>query len=127
DIRQQHRRAALLRQHDVLDVVDRAHHAEATYIDGLLAHRNVPPTDIGVAGGDGLQDLRQSEAIGHHAVEIDLGLELLGLAAHHRYAGNAGNDAQLALHHPDLQRLELHEVHSGRALELVAHDFTDAA
>ncbi len=54
-----------------------------------------------------VDDLRQRQAVGHHAVEIDLGLELLGLAAEHGDVGNARHDAQLAFDHPVLQRLEL--------------------
>src|SRR6185437_14755927 len=50
-------------------------------------------------------------------VEIDLGLELLGLAAEHQNVGHTRHDPQPALHHPVLQRLELHDVHAGRALE----------
>ena len=114
DVGQQHRHAALLRQHDVADVLERADDAEAAHVDRLLADRDGAAADIGVAGGDRGDDLRQRQAVGHHAVEIDLGLEFLGLAAEHEHVGHARHDAQLALHHPVLQRLELHHVHAGR-------------
>ena len=62
-----------------------------------------------------------------HAVEIDLGLKLLGPAAQHQHVGHARDDPEPALHHPVLQRLELHDVDFRRPLELIPEDFTDAA
>jgi hypothetical protein len=41
--------------------------------------------------------------------------------------GDAGHDAQLALDHPVLQRLEPHDVHARRPRQLVAEDLADAA
>ena len=90
------------------------HDAEAAHVDRLLADRDGAAADVGVAGRDRGDDLRQRQAVGHHPVEIDLGLEFLGLAAEHRDVGDARHDAQLALHHPVLQRLELHQVHARR-------------
>ena len=81
--------------------------ADAAHVDRLLADRDGAAADIGVAGRDRGDDLRQRQAVGHHAVEIDLGLKFLGLAAEHQHVGDARHDAQLALHHPVLQRLEL--------------------
>ena len=63
----------------------------------------------------------------HHAVEIDLGLKLLGLAAEHRDVGDARDSAQTAFDHPVLQRLQLGERYVRGALELIAHDLADAA
>jgi hypothetical protein len=127
DIRQHDGQAALLAHHDIVDVADRAQHADSAHVDRLFAHGNRAPADIGVAGGNGIDDLRQSEPIGPHAVEIDFGLVFLGLAAQWRDVGDPGNDAKFAFDHPVLQRLELDQVHSGRTLELIAQDFADAA
>ena len=102
-------------------------HADAAHVDRLLADRDGAAADIGVAGRDRADDLRQRQAVGHHAVEVDLGLEFLGLAAEHQHVGDARHDAQLALDHPVLQRLELHDVHAGRPAQLVAEDLADGA
>ena len=124
-IRQQDRHAALLGQDDVADVLERTDDADAAYVDRLLADRDRPAADIGIAGRNRRDHLRQGQAVGHHPAEIDLGLELLGLAAEHQHVGNAGHDSQPALHHPVLQRLELHDVHAGRPAQFVAEDFAD--
>ena len=65
--------------------------------------------------------------MGHHAVEVDLGLEFLGFSPQHGDVGDAGHDAQLAFDHPILQRLEPHDVHARRSRQLVAKDLADAA
>ena len=122
-----HRQAALLAHHDVVDVADRAEHADAAHIDRLFAHRDGAAADIGVAGGNRVDDLRQSQAVGPHAIEVDFGLVFLGFAAQRRDVGDTRHDAQFALDHPVLQRLELGQVHARRTLELVAQDFADAA
>ena len=127
DVRQNDRQAALLAHHDVVDVADRAEHADAAHIDRLFADRDGAAADIGVAGGNRVDDLRQGEAVGPHAIEVDLGLVFLGFAAQRRDVGDARHDAQFAFDHPVLQRLELDQVHARRTLELVAQDFADAA
>ena len=93
DIRQNYRQAALLAHHDVVDVADRAQHADAAHVDRLFAYRDRAPADIGVAGGNRVDDLRQGEAVGPHAVEVDLGLVFLGFAAQRRDVGDARHDA----------------------------------
>src|SRR5262249_50558141 len=109
----QHRNAALLGQHDIADIFQRSHKAETTDIDRLFAHRNRPATDIGVVGGDRVDDLRYRNAEGPHTSEVDLGLKLLSLAAEHQHVGHPRHHAQPSFHHPVLQRLELYEVHVG--------------
>ena len=127
DVGHQHRNAALLGQHDVADIVHRGDDADAADVDRLFADRDGAAADIGIAGRDRGHDLRQRQPVGHHAVEVDLGLEFLGFAAEHRDVGNPGHDAQLAFDHPVLQRLQLHHVHAGRPDQLVAEDLADAA
>src|SRR5215475_802813 len=83
DVGQHDGQAALLTHHDIVYVADRAEYADAAHVDRLLANRDGPPADIGIAGRDRVDDLRQSQAIGPHAVEIDFGLIFLGLAPHH--------------------------------------------
>ena len=127
DVRQQHRQAALLGQHDIVHVLDRGQDAKAAHVHRLLAERNSAAADVGIAGADRRDDLRQGQIEGAHAVEIDLGLEFLGLAAEHEHVGDAGHKAQPALHHPVLDGAELDQVHVGRPDELVAEDFADGA
>ncbi len=64
DVRQQYRNAALLGEHDVADVFERADDADAAHVDRLLADRDRPPADIGVAGRDRRDDLRQASGHG---------------------------------------------------------------
>jgi hypothetical protein len=124
-VRDQHRNAALLGQHDVADIFKCSHNADAADIDRLFAHRDRSATDIGIVGGDRVDDLRYRNAKRPHASEVDLGLKLLGLAAEHQHVGHSRHHAQPSLHHPVLQRLELQYVHIGRSLELVAEDLAD--
>src|SRR5829696_1987964 len=123
----QYRHAALLGQYDIADVVHRGDGADAADIDRLFADRDGAAADIGIACRNRGHDLRQRQPVGHHAVEIDLGLELLGLSAEHGDVGDTGHDAQLAFDHPVLQRLELHDVHARRPGKFVAKDFADAS
>src|SRR5262249_53345322 len=126
-VRDQHRNAALLGQHDVADIFERSHTADAADIDRLFAHRDRSATDIGIVGGDRVDDLRYRNPKRPHASEVDLGLKLLGLAAEHQHVGHSRHHAQPSLHHPVLQRLELHHVHLRRPFELVAEDLADGA
>ena len=127
DIRQQHRQTALLRQHDIVHVLDRGQDAEPAHVDRLLAERDRAAADVGVAGADRGDDLRQRQVERPHPVEVDLGLEFLGLAAEHQHVGDARHETQPALHHPVLQRPQLDQVDVRRTDELVAEDFADRA
>src|SRR6185369_13737879 len=93
DVGQDHRQAALLAEHDVADVGERAEYADAAYVYRLLAHRDGAAAHVGVAGGDRLDDLRQRQPVGAHAIQIDFGLIFLGLAAEHGNVGHARHDA----------------------------------
>src|SRR6266511_3829616 len=115
----------VLAQHDIADIFQRSHNADAADIDRLFAHRDRPAADIGVVGGDRVDDLRYRNSKGPHPIEVDLGLKLLGLAAEHQHVGHSRHHAQPSLHHPVLQRLELHHVHVGRPFELVTEDLAD--
>src|SRR5262249_5175832 len=121
------RQSALLAHNNIVDVADRAQHADAAHVDRLLADRDRPAADVSIAGRDRIDDLRQGKAIGPHPVEIDFDLVFLGFSTERRDIGNTGNDAQLALDNPILDRLELDQVHAGRTFELVAQDLADAA
>src|SRR4029450_7270933 len=121
----QHRKAALLAQHDIADVFQRSHNADAADIDRLFAHRDRPAADIGVVGGDRVDNLRYRNSESPHPIEVDLGLKFLGLAAEHENVGHSRHHAQPSLYHPVLQRLELHHGHAGRPFELVAEDLAD--
>src|SRR5712671_5263140 len=122
NIGEQHWNAILLREHNVAHVLKAAHIAKAANIDRLLADTQRPPSHIGIAGRDGVYNLRQGQAEGHHAVEVDLGLVFFRLAAEREHIRDARHDTQLALDHPVLQRLEFDQVHARWTLQLVAID-----
>ena len=97
-----------------------------TFTDCSPSEMVRPPT-LELLARDRGDDLRQREVEGPHAVEIDLGLEFLGLAAEHQHVGDAGHQPQPALHHPVLQGAKLDQVHVRRPDQLVAEDFADRA
>src|SRR5207247_935268 len=72
DIGDQYRLAALLRQYDTADIFQGPDNTEATNIDRLLAHRDRSAANIGIVGGDRVDDLRYRNAEGPHAIEVDL-------------------------------------------------------
>ena len=127
DVRQQDRHAVALREHRLLDIADRSDYADAAHVHGLLPERDRAAADVGVAHRKCADDLRQRQPVGHHLVEVDLGLILLGLAAERRDVGNARHDAQAPLHDPVFDGLELQQIHVGRPDELEAHDLAYAA
>ena len=57
DVGQHDGQSALLAHHDIVDVADRAQHADAAHIDRLFTDRDRPAADIGIAGGDRIDDL----------------------------------------------------------------------
>src|SRR5215213_6550966 len=81
NIGKQHGHTALLGQNDIADVFKRPNDADATDVDRLLAHCDRAAAYIGVAAGDGSDDLRNRKTERHHPVEVDLRLKLLGFAA----------------------------------------------
>ena len=127
DVLDQHRIAAGLRHHGVVEVVDRADQADAAHHGGLRADIDGVAADIDVGIADGLQHLRQRQPVGDQLVEIDLQLVGLGLAAPAGDVDHAGHGAEAALQHPVLQRLEVEHAVVRRALQPVAKDFADRA
>src|SRR6267378_2671858 len=81
DILDQHGIAAALRHHGAGEIVDRADQADAAHDSGLRADVDGIAADIDVGIADGLQQLRQRQAVGDQFVEIDLQFIGLGLAA----------------------------------------------
>ena len=125
DVLDQHRIAAALRDHGVGEVVDRADQADAAHHGGLRADIDGIAADIDVGIADGLQQLRQRQAVGDQLVEIDLQLIGLGLAAPAGDVDHAGHGAEAALQHPVLQRLEVEHAVVRRPDQPVAVDFAD--
>ena len=115
----QHRIAARLRHHGVVEVVDRADQADAAHHGGLRADIDGVAADIDVGIGDGLQHLRQRQPVGDQLVEIDLQFVGLGLAAPAGDVDDAGHGAETALQHPVLQRLEVEHAVVRRAFQAV--------
>ena len=127
DVLDQHRIAAGLRHHGVVEVVDRADQADAAHHGGLRADIDGVAADIDVGIADGLQHLRQRQPVGDQLVEVDLQLVGLGLAAPAGDVDHAGHGAEAALQHPVLQRLEVEHAVVRRALQPVTIDFADRA
>src|SRR4051812_29452650 len=121
----QHRIAAALRDHGAGEVVDRADQPDAAYHGGLRADIDGIAADIDVGIADGLQQLRQRQAIGYQLVEIDLQLVGPGLAAPAGDVDHAGHGAEAALQYPVLQRLEVERAVVRRALQPVAVDLAN--
>ena len=119
DVADQHRIAARLRHHGVVEVVDRADQADAAHHGGLRADVDGVAADIDVGVGNGLQHLRQRQPVGDQLVEIDLQLVGLGLAAPAGDVDDAGHGAETALQHPVLQRLEVEHAVIRRAFQAV--------
>src|SRR5262249_13597772 len=127
DVGQHDRQSALLANDDIVDVADRAKHAHTAHIDRLFTHRDGASADVGVAGRDCIDDLRQRHAVGTHPVEVDFGLVFLGLAAEPCDVRHARNDAEFAFDYPILKRFKLDQVHARWTFELVAQNLADAA
>ena len=113
--------------HGVGEIVDRADQADAAHHGGLRADIDGVAADIDVGIADGLQQLRQRQAVGDQLVEIDLQLVGLGLAAPAGDVDHAGHGAEAALQHPVLQRLEVEHAVVRRPGQPVAVDFADRA
>ena len=120
DVADQHRIAARLRHHGVVEVVDRADQADAAHHGGLRADVDGVAADIDVGVGDRLQHLRQRQPVGDQSVEIDLQFVGLGLAAPAGDVDDAGHGAEAALQHPVLQRLEVEHAVVRRAFQAIA-------
>ena len=127
DVANQNRIAARLRQHGVVQIVDRADQADAAHHGGLRADIDGVAADIDVGVGDGLQHLRQRQPVGDQLVEVDLQFIGLGLAAPAGDVDHAGHGAEAALQYPVLQRLEVEDAVVRRSLQPVAKDFAGRA
>ena len=127
DILDQHRIAAALRHHGVGEIVDRADQADAAHHRGLRADIDGTAADIDVGIADGLQQLRQRQAVGDQLVEVDLQLIGLGPAAPAGDVDHAGHGAETALQHPVLQRLQVQHAVVRRPGQPIAVDFADGA
>ena len=127
DVLDQHRVAAALRHHGVGEIVDRADQADAAHHGGLRADIDGIAADIDVGVADGLQQLRQRQAVGDQLVEIDLQFVGLGLAAPAGDVDHAGHGAEAALQHPVLQRLQVEHAVVRRPDQPVTVDFADRA
>ena len=92
--------------HDVADVLERLHEAEAAHVVELPALRIEPAAGVGVVARQLLHDLRHRDAVRHQPVRVDLHLILHRLAAQTGVVGHALNRAIAALEHPVLENLE---------------------
>ena len=116
-----------MRHHGVGEVVDRADQADAAHYGGLRADIDRVAADIDVGIADGLQQLRQRQAIGDQLVEIDLQLVGLGPSTPAGDVDHAGHGAKAALQNPVLQRLQVEHAVIWRPRQPVAVDFADRA
>src|SRR6201996_8541504 len=127
DVLDQHRIAAALRHHGVGEIVDRADQADATHHRGLGADVDGVAADIDVGIADGLQQVRQGQAVGDQLVEIDLYLIGLGLAAPAGDVDHAGHRAEAPLQYPVLQGFEVEHAVVRRPDQAVTIDLADRA
>ncbi len=127
DVLDQNRIAAALRHHGVGEVVDRPDQPDAADHRRLRADVDGIAADIDVGIADGLQQLRQRQAVGDQLVEVDLQLVGLGLAAPAGDIDHARHGAEAALQNPVLQRLEVEHAVIRRSDQPVAVDFADRA
>ena len=125
NIPHQHRVAVTLRQHRIVELLDRANEADTAHHGRLGAEIDDVAADIDVAVRQRLENLRKRQAIGDQLVEIDLQLERLGLAAPADDVDDARYRAEPPLQHPILQGLEVEHAVAGRADQLIAVDFAD--
>src|SRR5450631_2415254 len=127
DILDQHRVAAALRYHGVGKIGDGTDQADAAHHGGLRADVDSLAADIDVGIADGLQQVRQGQAVGDQLVEVNLQFVGLGLAAPAGDVDHAGHGAKAALKDPVLQRLEVEHAVVRRPGQPVAVDFADRA
>ena len=122
-IADQNRRAATAAHHNAANVIGIAQQTNATDGELLRALGHVAAAGIGVAPGQGVQQLLVAELVGLELVQIGLHLVLLDKPAHGHHIGHPGHLAQGAFDHPVLQSAQLGGRHAVPA-QAIAHDFT---
>ncbi len=127
DVADQHRHAALLGQHGIANVVQRADEAHAAHHGRLLADIERLTADVYVGVVQRLHQLRQGEADRLQLEQIHRHLVSLGLAAEPHDVDDARNRLEAPLQYPVLQRLEISHAIVWRAHDLVTHDLADRA
>ena len=125
DVLQQHRRAVLGPERDLLQVLDALEVAMATDDVFGFGHLDRAAADVHVAGANGVTDLRERDAVGAQALRIDDDLVLLREAADAGDLGHAGRLGDLVAGEPVLDRAQLGERFL-RALDDILIDPADA-
>ena len=107
--REQDRHAVVLGDDDVAHVVDRVQQADAADVDALAADGEVVAAGVGIAVGDGVDDLGHGDAVGEELAGIDFSLILARGSAEGGDVDDAGDLFDLANEQPVLRGLELVE------------------
>src|SRR6266852_5388470 len=127
DILDENRVATTLGHHGAGKIADGTDQADAAHHGGLRSDVDGIAADIDVGIADGLQQLRQRQAVGDQLVEVDLKFVGLGLAAPARDVDHAGHGAKAALQDPVLQRFQVEHAVIRRPGQPVTVDFADRA
>ena len=103
----QHRRAFLLGDHDVAQIVEGANLPDAANDEALFPADEEAASRVGIVGLDSLDDLLQSEIEAHELCGIEDDLELERLTPEARNVGHPADLAKGRGHDPGLKFLQL--------------------
>ncbi len=127
DILHQDGIASDLRQHRIVEVVDRSDEADTAHDRGLGTEIDRIAANVDVAVIERLQHLWKRQAVSHELVEIHLQLEDFGFPAPSRHIDHSRHCPKAPLQDPVLQCLEIHDAVAGRPDKPIAIDFANRA
>ena len=127
EVGQQHRHAAVGRDHHAADVVQVADQADALHHGGLRPDADGAGADGRVAGAHGLDHLWQGQPMRRHARQVDDDVVAFRQPAEGGDVDHPGDTLEAAVQHPVLQGLQVGQRIAGRPDQPVAHDLADRA
>ncbi len=138
DVFDEYRDAVALPERNILDVFDvialcevvgaaGVHQADATNVDGLLAHIDRPAADIDVGVAERSDNLRQRNVVSVEFVQIDVDIVFLGRAAPSIYLNDPWDGQKAALHDPILDSAQIGQPEMRRPDHLITVNFADQA
>ncbi len=127
DILDLHRYAIVLRQDDILDILDVLDQPDPANIDRLLAEVDRAPAHVDIGVAERRDHLWQRDVVGLQLVQVGVDVVFLGRAAPAHHLHHARHGLQPPLQHPVLQRAQIGQAEVRRSLELVAVDLPHQA